>query len=105
MRPACEAFGMGIEQQNAQSDRREREGKTIQLPGSEHKHGATHDDKRAYKTMRKCAGRKRSCLRTRICGINRGIRQAVKGHRSRTRSNHGHDNPSKLMNGRKSAGG
>ena len=57
MRPASEAFGVGVKEQNGERDRREPEGEAIQLRRGEDEDGAGDDDERGDEGRRKMAGR------------------------------------------------
>jgi hypothetical protein len=80
MRPAGEALGVGIKEQDREGDRREPEREAIQLGGGENKDGAGDDHKSCDEGGREMAGRESAGAGAGIGGVDGGIGEAIEGH-------------------------
>ncbi len=80
VRPAGEALGVGVKEQDSEGDRGEPEGKAIQLGGGENKDGAGDDDESGDEGGREMAGGERAGAGAGIGGVDGGVGQAIEGH-------------------------
>ncbi len=105
VRPASEAFCVGIEKDNCEGYGREDEAEAVQLRSCQDKDGAGSHDEGGDERRSESSSRKRAGLGAGIGGIDGSVGNAVKGHRCGTGRDHGDDDPSKLMGGGQASGG
>jgi hypothetical protein len=105
VRPAREALGVGIEEQDGKSNRGEPEGEAIQLGCGENEDGAGDDDEGGDEGGREMAGGEGAGASAGIGGVDGGVGEAVEGHGGGAGGEHGDYDPEKLMGGGKAGGG
>jgi len=105
VRPAGEAFGVGIKEQHCERDRREPEREAIQLSCGENEDGAGDDDEGRDEGGRELAGGKRASAGAGVGGVDGCVGEAIEGHGGGAGGDHGDDDPEKLMSGGKARGG
>ena len=105
MREACEAFGIGVEQQHGERDRGKPEGEAIQLRSGQDEDPAGNDDESGDECGRQLSSGKRASAGAGIGGVDGGVGEAIEGHGGGAGGEHGDDNPKKLMRGGKAGGG
>jgi hypothetical protein len=105
VRPAGETLGVGVEQQDGESDWREPEREAIQLSGSENEDGAGDNDESGDEGGGKMSGRKGAGAGAKVGGVDGGVGEAIEGHGGGAGGEHGDDDPEKLMGGGKAGSG
>ncbi len=105
VRPAREAFGVGVEEQHGKGDGGEPEREAIQLGCGENEDGAGDNDESGDEGGREMARGKRAGASAGIGGVEGGVGEAIEGHGGGAGGEHGDDDPEKLMGGGKAGGG
>ena len=105
VRPAGEALGVRVEEQDGEGDWGEPQGETIQLGGCENEDGAREDHESRDEGGRKLAGGERAGASTGIGGVDRSVGEAIEGHGGGTGCQHGDYDPEELMGGGKAGSG
>jgi len=103
--PASEALGVGVEEQDGEGDWGKPECQAIQLGGGENEYGTGEDDEGSDEGGREIAGGKSASASAGIGGVNGDVGEAIEGHGGGAGSEHGDDDPEKLMGGGKAGGG
>jgi len=105
MRQTRKAFCVGVEQQHGKGNGREPKSESIELRGGKDKDSAGGDDESGDEGGGEIAGRKSAGAGAGIRRVDSRVGEAVEGHGGGARSDHGDDDPEKLMRGGKSRGG
>src|SRR3712207_1648184 len=92
----CKAFGEGVEEYDGERDRRQPEAERIQRPRGEEEDGRGDHDESPCECPGEQAGRDVSRPGARVASVDRGVDDAVEGHRRRTGADHGDDDPEQL---------
>jgi hypothetical protein len=91
-----ETFGVRIEEDHGQRQRRQTQTQRIQFEGSEEQEKGGRHRKARGELRREHPGGDGAYPGARIAGVDLGIDEAIEGHRRRARRHHGHHDPQQL---------
>ena len=97
MRPAGEAFAVGVEQDHGQREGGKNERQPIELGRRENKYRTANQHECNYEAGSERAGGKSARPGSRVGGVNRGIRQTIEGHGRRPGRDHGDNDPNQCV--------
>src|SRR5258708_477536 len=91
MRPARESLAVGIKKDHRQRHRRKHQRQAVQLRGGKNENSARNQNECAHERRRQLSDWQSASSSAGIGSVNRGVRQSIEGHGSRSSRDHGDD--------------
>ncbi len=105
VRPAGEAFGVGVEEHDGECHGREQQGEAVELGGREEEERGAEEREPADEAAGEQTGGDSSGGGAGVGGVEGGVGPAIEGHAGGARENHADDDPEELHGVRPAGGG